>query len=76
MSISELDLSVRSANCLASERIETIGELVSRSEGELLKVRNFGKTSLREVKKKLSDMGLNLGMDLEAIFGKKTPPLV
>jgi DNA-directed RNA polymerase subunit alpha len=76
MSISELDLSVRSANCLASERIETIGELVARSEGELLKVRNFGKTSLREVKKKLSDMGLNLGMDLEAIFGKKTPPLV
>jgi len=73
MSISELDLSVRSANCLASERIETIGELVSRSEAELLKVRNFGKTSLREVKKKLSDMGLGLGIDLEAIFGKKPP---
>lgn len=73
MSISELDLSVRSANCLASERIETIGELVSRSEAELLKVRNFGKTSLREVKKKLSDMSLGLGMDLEAIFGKKAP---
>lgn len=73
MSISELDLSVRSANCLASERIETIGELVSRSEAELLKVRNFGKTSLREVKKKLSDMNLGLGLDLEAIFGKKPP---
>lgn len=73
MSISELDLSVRSANCLASERIETIGELVSRSEAELLKVRNFGKTSLREVKKKLADMGLSLGMDLEGIFGKKAP---
>jgi DNA-directed RNA polymerase subunit alpha len=73
MSISELDLSVRSANCLSSEKIETIGELVSRSEAELLKVRNFGKTSLREVKKKLSDMGLQLGMDLEAIFGKKAP---
>ncbi len=73
MSISELDLSVRSANCLASERIETIGELVSRSEPELLKVRNFGKTSLREVKKKLSDMNLGLGLDLEAIFGKKPP---
>jgi DNA-directed RNA polymerase subunit alpha len=75
MSISELDLSVRSANCLASEKIETIGELVARSEGELLKVRNFGKTSLREVKKKLQDMGLGLGMDLEAVFGKKTPQL-
>ena len=73
MSISELDLSVRSANCLSSEKIETIGELVSRSEAELLKVRNFGKTSLREVKKKLSDMNLQLGMDLEAIFGKKAP---
>ncbi len=73
MSISELDLSVRSANCLASEHIETIGELVSRSEAELLKVRNFGKTSLREVKKKLSDMNLGLGLDLEAIFGKKPP---
>jgi DNA-directed RNA polymerase subunit alpha len=75
MSISELDLSVRSANCLASEKIETIGELVARSEGELLKVRNFGKTSLREVKKKLQDMNLGLGMDLEGIFGKKTPQL-
>ncbi|MBI2899020.1 MAG: DNA-directed RNA polymerase subunit alpha [Planctomycetes bacterium] len=73
MSISELDLSVRSANCLASEHIETIGELVGRSEADLLKVRNFGKTSLREVKKKLSDLGLVLGMDLEAIFGKKQP---
>jgi DNA-directed RNA polymerase subunit alpha len=73
MSISELDLSVRSANCLSSEKIETIGELVARGETELLKVRNFGKTSLREVKKKLSDMSLTLGMDLEAIFGKKPP---
>ena len=71
MSISELDLSVRSANCLQSEHIETIGELVSRAEADLLKVRNFGKTSLREVKKKLSEMSLTLGMDLEAIFGKQ-----
>ena len=71
MSISELDLSVRSANCLQSEHIETIGELVSRAEADLLKVRNFGKTSLREVKKKLSEMSLTLGMDLETIFGKK-----
>lgn len=71
MSISELDLSVRSANCLASEHIETIGELVSRSEADLLKVRNFGKTSLREVKKKLADLQLSLGMDLETLLGKK-----
>lgn len=74
MSISELDLSVRSANCLASERIETLGELVSRTEADLLKVRNFGKTSLREVKKKLSELSLYLGMDVESILGKKPQP--
>ncbi len=74
MSISELDLSVRSANCLASENIETLGELVSRAEADLLKVRNFGKTSLREVKKKLSELGLFLGMDVEAVLGKKPQP--
>jgi DNA-directed RNA polymerase subunit alpha len=73
MSISELDLSVRSANCLSGERIETIGELVGRSEADLLKVRNFGKTSLREVKKKLQEMSLSLGMDVESIVGKKQP---
>ncbi|MCE9584487.1 MAG: DNA-directed RNA polymerase subunit alpha [Planctomycetes bacterium] len=69
MSVSELDLSVRASNCLTSENIQTIGELVVRSEAELLKVRNFGKTSLKEVKKKLSDMGLSLGMELETILG-------
>lgn len=69
MGVSELDLSVRASNCLTSENIQTIGELVVRSEAELLKVRNFGKTSLKEVKKKLSDMGLSLGMDLETILG-------
>ncbi|OHB75555.1 MAG: DNA-directed RNA polymerase subunit alpha [Planctomycetes bacterium RBG_16_59_8] len=67
MSVSELDLSVRSANCLSSEHIETIGELVSHSESDLLKVRNFGKTSLREVKKKLSDLTLQLGMDVKPL---------
>ena len=69
MSISELDLSVRSANCLQTEKIETIGELVDKSEPDLLKVRNFGKTSLREVRKKLSEINLTLGVDTEAIFG-------
>lgn len=70
MNVSELDLSVRASNCLTAESIMTIGELVRRSEPELLKVRNFGKTSLREVKKKLGDLGLALGMDLDAIFGE------
>ncbi|MBI5366730.1 MAG: DNA-directed RNA polymerase subunit alpha [Planctomycetes bacterium] len=71
MPVSELDLSVRASNCLVLENIKTIGEFVQKSEADLLKVRNFGKTSLKEVKKKLSDIGLSLGMDLETIFGKK-----
>ena len=75
MSISELDLSVRSANCLSGEHIETIGELVGRSEADLLKVRNFGKTSLREVKKKLQELGLSLGMTVEGMPAKKQPTL-
>jgi DNA-directed RNA polymerase subunit alpha len=68
MGITELDLSVRATNCLMSEKIETIRELVQKPEAELLKIRNFGKTSLKEVKKKLSDIGLSIGMDLDAIF--------
>ena len=62
--IAELDLSVRANNCLESAKIGTVGELVSFAESDLLKVRSFGKTSLMEVKRKLSDLGLSLGMDL------------
>mgnify|MGYP003702025887 FL=1 len=62
--IDDLDLSVRSRHCLDSENIRTVGELVQRSEAELLKVRNFGKTSLTEIQKKLTTMDLSLGMDL------------
>lgn len=65
MSIESLDLSVRAANCLASEKIETVRQLVQMNEEDLLKVRSFGKTSLREVKRKLADIGLSLDMDLE-----------
>ncbi len=64
-SVDTLDLSVRASNCLASEKMTTIGQLVQMTEEELLKVRSFGKTSLREVKRKLADIGLSLGMDLE-----------
>lgn len=64
MPISELDLSVRASNCLESARIETVGDLVQQSEPELLKLRSFGRTSLREVKRKLLDIELDLGMDL------------
>jgi DNA-directed RNA polymerase subunit alpha len=68
--ISELDLSVRASNCLQAENIMTIRDLVSRSEPELLKVRNFGKTSLREIKKKLTEMGLSLGMEIAKFLGE------
>ncbi|GJM22173.1 MAG: DNA-directed RNA polymerase subunit alpha [Planctomycetota bacterium] len=62
--IDDLDLSVRSRHCLDSENITTVGALVARSDAELLKVRNFGQTSLTEIKKKLAGMNLTLGMDL------------
>jgi len=64
MPISELDLSVRASNCLESARIQTVADLVSKSDADLLKVRSFGRTSLREVKKKLTDINLDLGMSL------------
>jgi DNA-directed RNA polymerase subunit alpha len=64
MSLAELELSVRATNCLETEGITTVRELVSRSEDELLEVRNFGETTLREVKGKLQERGLHLGMKL------------
>ena len=60
--ISTLDLSVRASNCLESAKIHTVGDLTKMTETDLLKVRSFGKTSLREVKRKLQDIGLSLGM--------------
>jgi DNA-directed RNA polymerase subunit alpha len=64
MSVHELELSVRANNCLEAAKIDTVGELARMTESELLKVRSLGKTSLREVKRKLQDHGLSLGMDL------------
>ncbi len=64
MSLAELDLSVRATNCLESENIHTVRDLVTRSEDQLLEVRNFGETTLTEVREKLSDIGLRLGMRL------------
>lgn len=58
--IAELDLSVRSSNCLEAERIFTVGDLISRSETDLMGVRNFGKTSLIEIQQKLAELGLSL----------------
>ncbi|MFZ9822520.1 MAG: DNA-directed RNA polymerase subunit alpha [Gemmataceae bacterium] len=62
MSLAELELSVRATNCLESEGISTVRDLVSRSEEELLEVRNFGDTTLKEVKIRLEERGLKLGM--------------
>ena len=62
--INEIELSVRSTNCLAGANIDTIAELVVMPESEMLKFRNFGKKSLNEIKSKLEEMGLSLGMDL------------
>jgi DNA-directed RNA polymerase subunit alpha len=67
MTVQELDLSVRANNCLESAKIQTVRDLVKKTDADLLKVRSFGKTSLREVKRKLADMGLSLGMDLDAV---------
>ena len=64
MSLAELDLSVRATNCLESENIITVRDLVTRTEEQLLEVRNFGETTLVEVREKLSDIGLRLGMRL------------
>ena len=66
MSLAELELSVRATNCLESEGITTVRDLVIRTDEELLEVRNFGETTLREVKNKLAERGLYLGMKLPA----------
>jgi DNA-directed RNA polymerase subunit alpha len=63
--IQELELSVRASNCLESAKIETVGQLVKMTESELLKIRSFGKTSLREIKRKLADIGLTLEMQIQ-----------
>ncbi len=66
MSLAELELSVRATNCLESEGITTVRDLVIRTDEELLEVRNFGETTLKEVKAKLAERGLHLGMKLPA----------
>ena len=72
-SVDELELSVRSANCLQQANIKTIGDLVQRTEAEMLKTKNFGRKSLKEIKEILAEMGLSLGMKLEN-WPPKTPP--
>jgi DNA-directed RNA polymerase subunit alpha len=64
-SVEELELSVRSYNCLKNANIQTIGELVQKTEAEMLKTKNFGRKSLNEIKEILASMGLSLGMRID-----------
>ncbi len=66
MSVNEIELSVRAANCLNNANITTVGELAQKTEADMLKYRNFGKKSLNEIKQKLIDLGLGLGMTFDA----------
>ena len=66
MSVNEIELSVRAANCLNNANITTVGELATKTEPEMLKYRNFGKKSLNEIKAKLEQLGLSLGMKFES----------
>jgi len=69
MTLADLKLSVRATNCLESENIHTVRDLVRRNEDQLLEVRNFGETTLNEVQEKLSELGLRLGMRVPATAG-------
>jgi DNA-directed RNA polymerase subunit alpha len=64
-SVEELELSVRSYNCLKNANIATIGELIQKTEAEMLKTKNFGRKSLNEIKEILAQMGLSLGMKID-----------
>lgn len=72
--VEELELSVRAYNCLKNANIKMIGELVQRTEGEMLKTKNFGKKSLNEIKDVLQEMGLSLGMQIEGFTLEKFNP--
>ncbi len=72
--VNELELSVRAANCLRNANIRYIGELVQKTEQEMLKTKNFGRKSLNEIKEILADMGLHLGMKLETFVPPEKAP--
>ena len=73
-SVEELELSVRSSNCLRQADIKTIGDLVQKSEPEMLKYRNFGRKSLKEIQDVLTDMGLGLGLDVSTYYTGRPRP--
>ena len=70
MSLAELKLSVRAMNCLESENINSVRDLVQRTEDQLLEVRNFGETTLTEVKERLHELGMYLGMRVPTAAGR------
>ena len=72
-SVDELELSVRSSNCLRAAEIKNLGDLVQKSEVEMLKFRNFGRKSLKEIQDILSEMGLHFGMDVSPYYEGKSP---
>jgi DNA-directed RNA polymerase subunit alpha len=72
-SVEELELSVRSSNCLRAAEIKTIGDLVLKSEPEMLKYRNFGRKSLKEIQDILGEMGLHFGMETSPYYENPTP---
>jgi DNA-directed RNA polymerase subunit alpha len=74
MSVNEIELSVRAANCLNNANITTVGELAQKTEAEMLKYRNFGKKSLNEIKQKLQELNLTLGMTFDADLLKPAAP--
>jgi len=73
MSVNEIELSVRAANCLNNANITTVGQLAQKTEAEMLKYRNFGKKSLNEIKEKLTQLGLSLGMKFDPSLLEPTP---
>jgi DNA-directed RNA polymerase subunit alpha len=73
-SVEELELSVRSYNCLKNANIQSIGELVQKTEAEMLRTKNFGRKSLNEIKEILANMGLSLGMRIDAHGRLVAPP--
>jgi DNA-directed RNA polymerase subunit alpha len=74
--VEELELSVRSSNCLRAAEIKSIGDLVQKSESEMLKYRNFGRKSLKEIQDLLAESGLSFGMDVTPYYQHKTPTTV
>ena len=73
MSVNEIELSVRAANCLNNANITSVGQLAQKTEGEMLRYRNFGKKSLTEIKEKLAELGLTLGMKFDSALLEPLP---